>query len=1024
MKKILLLVLIISTALLLLTSCELLGKFIPQLAPDTPDNQPDTVTFDSSKVAFPDRIYVYDGTAKGATVSGTLPAGVTVEYEGNSCVDVGTYTVTAKFFVNGEYAEGADRTATVTVKPATYDMSTVIFSSKQFTYTGETYTPVLEGELPEGVSYEITYDGPIVNAGTYEITARFTGDSNHNTIPPMKITYTVNPAEYDMSGVFFRDINVEHDGEWYVLSVGGELPKGVKVEYKNNAHKDIGEYIAEAIFSSSDPNYAAPATMYATLTITPQGTRPVTLVYNLTESGTYEVVGWEGDNPHIVIPPAYNGKRVTSIKSGAFEGNTNITYLSIPATVTNIGNKAFKGCSNLWNVVNRGPLTVIGYQAFAGTAVIELTLPDTLVAVGQGVLMGTPIEKLTLPFVGGSRSSSNDYLGYLFGASSYAGNAATVPTTLKTVVLSDAAERIPAFAFFGVSSLCEVVIGKGVTFIGNSAFYGTALKAIYIPKTVTDIPADAYATNSPFFGLGEDTVIMLEGTAYAGYGKYWNAVGDSKNAITVYMKTYEYYLANKDSIKEADMSVATLSGITVGYDILEGFAPDVFEYSVDTDINIGYLEIGVATTSPTATYTIVQASSANGGVATVTVVSADGTATAVYKVRFNVTGTFNATGDVVGKDGTTGTVTFVVDDGDHATAQFTVGMMEKYDGLRFTYAILVNKLATLKTVYDPEIGKYVYVMDEDGKYTYTVKQTEVDFWNDLLKNYDTEVISHTYTHAFWGNDDNGGVQYYVDSSGNVKTSGNLTVGSATAEIYASMQIIEDLLGIRAVTLTEPGIGAKTTDTVVNGTLYKTYYTYYQSLVKQAIADGTIVNYIGGIMGLSSANISKYVTKDNIKSLNGVSRLMVTPTDNKEMWKQFIDNAAADDGWATFCIHKITPTASSGHYILESDAEELFAHAASKNVWIANYTEAALYYTEWASAEVSTTYEDGRIDVTLTDDEDNTVYDEELTVKVYVPAIWTAAQMDGRSLTVHTDDSGSFVYVNILPDSGTHRIVGA
>jgi hypothetical protein len=1022
MKKIFLFTLALSLALLLLTSCDILGKFIPGLAPETPD-EPKTEVFDSSKLSFPDRIFTYDGNARGITVAGTLPEGVTVEYEGNNCTNVGTYTVTAKFYQNGEYVEGADRTATLTIKPATYDMSTVIFSSKVFTYTGETFTPVMEGELPEGVSYEITYDGPIVNAGTYEIIARFTGDSNHNLIPPMKITYTVKKAQYDMSGVTFSDRNYEYDADWYYsVIIEGTLPEGVKVEYKNNVHKDIGEYVAEAIFTSSDPNYADPAPMYATLLITPEVMRPVEIVYELTEAGTYEVAGWVGDNPHVIIPAAYKNKRVTSIKSGAFEGNTNITYLSIPTTVTNIGNNAFKGCSSLDEVSIRGSIEVIGYKAFAGTAIKELVLPDTLVSIGQGALMGAPIEKLTLPFIGGSKKSSNDYLGYLFGATSYAGNAATVPTTLKTVVLSDAAEKIPAFAFFGIASLEEVTVGKNVTYIGNNAFFGTSLKSIYIPKSVISVPADASAENSPFFGLSEDTVIMLESTAGAGYGRYWNAVSDSKKAITVYMKTYEYYLENKDSIKEADMSISTLAGITIGYDVLGGFASDVLEYTVDIDVNAGYPFVGAAADSPTALLTVVQASSLNGGVATVTVVSADGTSTTVYKVRFNVTGTFNTTAEVVGKDGTDGTVTFVVDDGDHATAEFTATMMEKYADLKFTYAILVNKLATLKTVYDPELGKYVYVMDEDGNYTYTVNQTEVEFWNHLIDNYGTEVISHTYTHQFWGNDDNGGVQYYIDSNGNLKTSKNLTVGSATAEIYASIQILEDLLGIRAITHTVPGIGVKTDDTTVGDTIYKTYYTYYRQLLDEALASGAIVNLIGNTKGVSTNNITEYVTKDNIKDPAGVARLFVRPDDNKSAWTQFIDNAAANDGWATFCIHKITPQATSGHYILESDAEMLFAHAASKNVWIANYTEAALYYAEWASAKVTSTYEDGKISVTLTDSEDNTVYDEELTVKVYVPATWSSASVNGEELTVHTEDGASFVYVNVLPDSGTVEIV--
>ena len=1027
-------------ALLLMTSCDIIKSIIPGNEPDTneegnTDNTDNTETPDSSDTAdgavdlsavkFPDRTYTYDGRVKVMSIVGKMPDGVTVEYEGSDRTDAGSYTVVAKFFKDGVYLDGADLTATMTILTASYNMSAVHLDDRSFEYNGEVFTPSLRGTLPEGVSVVFEH-GEIRNAGSYDVTAVFTVDSNHTPIEPMRATYTVNPANYDMSGISFDDLYVEYDGEAHSVFINGTLPETLGVFYSNNGKTEIGEYVVEAVFISYDPNYRAPDKMSAMIYITEEAIHPVELIYNLKDDGTYEVVGWTGDERHVIIPATYKSKRVTSIKSGAFEGNVNITYVSIPITVTNIGNKAFKGCSALVDFANRGALEVIGYQALANTAITTITIPNTVVSIGQGALMNTPIESLTLPFVGGSKSTSNAYLGYLFGASSYSGNAATVPATLKSVTLSDTAEKIPAFAFFGIASLVEVNVGKGVTFIGNNAFFGTSLTSIYLYATVTDIPANASASSSPFYGLSEDTVIILESTAGAGFGGYWNAIAEGKNAITVYMKTYDYYLENKDTIKEADRSSAELSGITVDRELLLGFSSSVYEYTAEADINVGYPTVGVAPLSPVAQYTVEQASSRNGGIATVTVVSADMTSTIVYRVKFNVTGTFETMADVVGKDGTTGTVTFVVDDGDHATAEFTTAMMDKYENLSFTYALLTNKLATLTTVYDPSIGKYVYVMDENGKYTYTVQQTEVDFWNHILDNYNTEVISHTYSHYFWGNNDDGGQQKYVDSSGNVKTSPSLPVGSATADLLASIQIIEDLLGIRAITHTEPGIGVKTADTVVNGVTYETYYTYYKMLVEQAMAEGVIVNYIGSVMGVNSSAVNRYVTKDNIKAQNenGVARMMVTPTDDTSLWKQFINNAAANDGWATFCIHKISPAATSGHYILESAAEDLFAHAASKNVWIANYTEASLYYTEWASAEVSSTYEDGKVKVTLTDSEDNTVYDEELTVKVYVPATWEAASMNGDALTVEKDAFGSFVYANIVPDSGVQEIIVA
>lgn len=1019
MKKLLVLLLIILSSAILLTACGLIDGILGN--DEGKDDPPTELSLDH--ITFKNVESDYNGMVKRIAVKGALPEGVTVRYEGNDKTDAGEYTVTAKFYYNGEYLEGKDLTATLIIKQAVYDMSHVSLSRKSFDYTGETYTPSIDGTLPEGVTVEFIYDGEIKDAGSYTVTAKFTGNPNYKPIPDMHATYTVLKAEYDMSGISFENAVFVVSGEEFSIFITGELPEGVSVSYVGNGVTEVGEHRVNAVFESANPNYNAPATMTATITVVPEPVHPVELVYELNENGAYDVVGYTGDNPHLIIPSIYEGRLVTSIRSYAFEGNENIEYAMIPASVKNIGNKAFYGCSSLSSIdLAEGGVNVIGYKAFADTALTELVLPDSLLSIGQGAFAGTMLESLTVPFIGGSRESSNAYIGYIFGASSYTGNAATVPTTLKRVVIGDTATAIPPFAFFGVSSVEEIKLGKKIAFIGNSAFYGTSLPHVYLPASVVEIPADASAENSPFFGLGDDFFIVLEKTATEKFGDYWNYLSADRSATTLYMKSYIYYIENIEIIRNADPTVAELLSIVVGEGELESFSADILEYSLDVDINEGYPYVSGVPTSAVAKVTVRQASSLNGGKATVTVTSADLSATKTYTITFNVTGEFKGGGaEVVGKDGTTGTVTFVLDDGDHATAEFSKVMMNKYKDLKFTYAILLNRLATLRTVYDSSLGKYVYVMDEDGKYTYTVNQNEVDFWNNLLRDYNAEVVSHTYSHAFWGNDDNGGVQSYVDTAGNVKTSSNLPVGSSSAEIYASIQIIEDLLGIRALTHTVPGIGVKTTNTTVNGIVYQTYYTYYVSLLNEAMANGDIVNLIGNTMGVTMNNLNRYVTKDNIKDPNGVARLFVTPNDNKALWRQFIDNAADNNGWATYCIHKITPTESSGHYILESDAEELFAHAVSKNVWIANYTEAALYYAEWASAKADVSYSDGKISVTLTDSEDNTVYDEPLTLKVSVPATWSVAVLDGQLLTIHSDSDGSYVYVNIVPDSGTHII---
>ncbi|GBU24206.1 hypothetical protein R83H12_00834 [Fibrobacteria bacterium R8-3-H12] len=56
-------------------------------------------TYNLSGIVFADKTAVYDGTAQSIFISGELPNGVTVSYEGNGQTAVGTYTVTANFAV-------------------------------------------------------------------------------------------------------------------------------------------------------------------------------------------------------------------------------------------------------------------------------------------------------------------------------------------------------------------------------------------------------------------------------------------------------------------------------------------------------------------------------------------------------------------------------------------------------------------------------------------------------------------------------------------------------------------------------------------------------------------------------------------------------------------------------------------------------------------------------------------------------------------------------------------------------------
>ena len=224
-------------------------------------------THNMSGISFNNVTVTYDGNEHEVVLEGTLPTGVEVTYTTNKGTNAGTYNAVATFtYDTANYNVIENKTATLTINKATYDMTGIKFSDVTVTYDGNEHEVVLEGTLPIGVEVIYTTNKGI-NAGTYNAVATFSYDTaNYNVIENKTATLTINKATYDMSGVKLENKTVTYNGSEHVVVITGTLPSGVTVSYENNEQTNAGTYKVVAKFEGNE-NYNAIPDMEAALTI-------------------------------------------------------------------------------------------------------------------------------------------------------------------------------------------------------------------------------------------------------------------------------------------------------------------------------------------------------------------------------------------------------------------------------------------------------------------------------------------------------------------------------------------------------------------------------------------------------------------------------------------------------------------------------------------------------------------------------------------------------------------------------------
>lgn len=158
--------------------------------------------------------------------------------------------------------------------------------------------------------------------------------------------------------------------------------------------------------TTSNPTTQAPttiATQPATQSTTPLATEatqpPTTNPENNYSSASGVITEYNGSDKNVSIPSSIGGNTVTAIGVGAFQGNTNITSVSLPNTVTQIGQEAFAECSSLSSVSLPVSLKQIGIGAFYGcSSLSSVNVPDSVTTISDEAFANcTALKSVAIP---------------------------------------------------------------------------------------------------------------------------------------------------------------------------------------------------------------------------------------------------------------------------------------------------------------------------------------------------------------------------------------------------------------------------------------------------------------------------------------------------------------------------------------------------------------------------------------------------------------------------------------------------